>query len=115
MSNVTSRIRATIGALGILAVASPLAAQTHHPRGQMRYAAQWVDRSQGARQQWRAAGWRMGWAGRPRYAMGWGWRPYAVRRPMMRRAVVLRFAGPRYGWHRRPWIRARAGWRYYRD
>ena len=64
MRNITSRIRAAVGALGILAFASPLAAQTHHHRSEMRVVAQWVGRSQGAARAqmgWRRAGaWRMG-------------------------------------------------------
>ncbi len=123
MSNITSKIRGAIGALGILALASPLAAQTRPYRGQMRYAAQWVDRSQAVARspmRWRgAAEWRVGWVARPyyarpHYAAGWGWRAYGVGRPMMRRAVVVRYGRPPYAWHRGPWIRARAGWRYYR-
>jgi hypothetical protein len=117
VSNITSRIRAIIGALGILACASPLAAQTHQHRGQMRFAAQWVERSQGAARQqmhWRrAAEWRMAGMGWHRgYAAGFGWRAFALRRPVGRRSAVIRFIGPRHGLHRRPWHRARVAWRY---
>ena len=47
MSGIGSRLGAMIGALGIVACASPLAAQTwrHHGR-LLRYEAVWVERSQ---------------------------------------------------------------------
>jgi len=116
--NVTSRIRAAIGVLGILAFASPLAAQTPHRRGEMRFAAQWVERRGALQRQmrWRqAAQWRMAGMGWQRgYAVGYGWRAGALRRPLVRRVVVARYAGPRYAGHRRPWRRAWAGWRYRR-
>ncbi len=49
MSSITSKVCATIGALGIVACASPLAAQTWHHRGRvLRYEAVWLERSQAA-------------------------------------------------------------------
>jgi hypothetical protein len=117
MSGITGRVRAAIGALGIIALASPLAAQTYHNGGRMRFAAQWVERSQGAARQrmhWRrAAEWRtagMGW--QRGYAASYGWRPFALRRPVLRRSVVIRLTPPRRGLHRRPWRRPWAPWRY---
>lgn len=117
MSNITGRVRAAIGALGIMAFASPLAAQNHHHGERMRFAAQWVERSQGAARQqmrWRrAAEWRMAAMGFQRgYAAEYGWRAFAFRHPLVRRSVVLRSAGPRHGLHRRPWLGPRVGRRY---
>ncbi len=49
MSSMTSKVCAAIGALGIVACASPLAAQTWHHRGRVRrYEAVWLERSQAA-------------------------------------------------------------------
>ena len=113
MSQITSKLRAAIGALGILACASPLAAQTHPSRGQMRVAAQWVDRGQGVRRpvRWRrAAEWRMErreW--RRGYARWYGWRGAGLRRPFLRRSVAVRL-DRRFYLQRRPW--AGAGWRH---
>jgi hypothetical protein len=116
VSKITSRLRAAIGALGILACASPVAAQTHPNRGHMRVAAQWVDRNQGVRQplRWRRAEeWRMGGMGwRRGYAVGYGWRGPAYRRPLMRRAMAVRFIRPRRVVRRRAWRRGWTGWRY---
>jgi len=114
VSTITSRIRAAVGALGIVAFASPLAAQTHHRGAEMRYAAQWVGRSQASVRQfrvWPGARW---W--RPRYARalvvaGPAWRPGPWRRAWIRRDADWRFgrrAWPAYG---RPWRRAWIGWR----
>jgi hypothetical protein len=116
VSKITSRLRAAIGALGILACASPVAAQTHLNRGHMRVAAQWVDRNQSVRQplRWRrAAEWRrggMGW--RRGYAVGYGWRGPAFRRPLMRREMMFRHVRPRVMLQRRLRHRPRAGGRY---
>jgi hypothetical protein len=116
VGRITSRLRAAIGALGILACASPLAAQNHQHRGQMRFAAQWVERSQ-VRQpvRWRMAGeWRMtGTRWRRGHAVGYGWRGPAYRRPLMRREMAFRYVRPRVmlrrrGWHR-PWAGRRFG------
>ena len=117
MSNITGRVGAVIGALGIIAFASPLAAQNPHHGQRMRVAAQWVERSQGmARQQmrWRrAAAWRMAGAGFTRgYAAGYGWRPFALRRPALWSSMVSRYTGPRRAMHRHPWRRPRVGRRY---
>ena len=117
MSNITGRLRAVIGALGIIAFASPLAAQNPHHGQRMRFAAQWVERSQGMSRQhmrWRrAAAWRMTGTGFTRgYAAGYGWRPFSLRRPALRRSAVIRLAGPRRALHRRPWPRPRMGRRY---
>ncbi len=116
MSKVTSRIRAAVGALAILAFASPLAAQTHHRGAQMRYAAQWVQRNHGAFRY--AAAYRV-----PRWRaarFGWGYRAVAPRW-----GVGAWYAPPRYGWRRayvrpvyrplrrpRPWRRAWISGRY---
>jgi hypothetical protein len=115
VSNITGRLRAVIGALGILMFASPLAAQTHYHGGRMRVAAQWIERSQGEARQmrWRrAAVWRMDGMGWQRhYAVRYGWRGPAFRRPWLHRGWVIR-AGPRRALLRRPWRRHWAHWRY---
>ena len=112
MSKVTTQFRAVIGALGILACASPLAAQTHHRGAQMRYAAVWVQRNHGA---FRYAAYRV-----PRWrAAGYGWGYRAV----PPRWGVGAWYGPRHRWGRiyarrayrpvrRPWRRAWIGGRY---
>ncbi len=47
MTGFTTRVRAAVAAAGLLACASPLAAQTRHYRGRaLRYEAVWLDRSQ---------------------------------------------------------------------
>jgi hypothetical protein len=117
MSNLSGRLRAAIGALGIIALASPAAAQTHSHGGRMRMAAQWVERGHRAARQdvrWRrAAQWRMagmGW--RTGYAVGFGWRGPGYRRPVIRSGVGVRFVRPRRVVVRRSWHRGWAGWRY---
>jgi len=112
VSKVTSRVRAVVGALGILVFASPLAAQTRHHGAQMRYAAQWVQRNHGAFRyaaahrvpRWRAA--RIGWGYRavaPRWGAAWYAPRYAWRRSLVR---------PIYRPVRRPWRRAWINARY---
>ena len=117
MSNIAGRLRAVIGAMGIIVFATPMAAQTHQHGGRTRFAAQWVARSQGAarsQMRWgRAAAWRMegiGW--RRGYAVRYGWRGPGFHRPWIRRGVVARFGGPRYLMPRRAWRRPWAHWRY---
>lgn len=114
MSTIGSKIRAAVGALGILACASPLAAQNHHRPMRLRYAAQYVGRGQIAFEQqrlgaprgqmtprgwrrgmvvapaWRAPVWRRAWMARGPY---WRARPAFVR-PFPARRV-----------HVRPWVR----------
>jgi hypothetical protein len=116
VSTITSRIRAAVGAFGIIAFASPLAAQTHRHGADMRYAAQWVGRSQAGlrvHRAWAMRGWRVerfGW--RRGVAVG-----PARRGPLWRRAWVPRGFGwsyarpfrPAYG---RPWRRGWGGRRY---
>jgi len=116
VTGMASRLRAAVGALGVLAFASPLAAQNHFHRGQMRAAAQWVGRTQGAVRQemrWRrATGWRapaVRW--RRAYVAGYGWRGFAPRRAWGRPVMVARYARARRGFYRRPWM-ARMRWRY---
>lgn len=114
MSKITSRVRAVVGALGILVCASPLAAQTRHHGAQMRFAAQWVQRNNGTFRyaaayrvpRWRAA--RFGWgyrAAAPRWGGAWYARAprYGWRRPFVR---------PLYRPVRRPWRRAWISARY---
>ena len=115
MSNITGRLRAVIGVLGIVVCASPLPAQTHHHGGRMRVAAQWIERSQGEARQmrWqRAAPWRMeamGW--QRQYAVRYGWRGQVLHRPWLHRGWVVR-TGPRGVLLRRPWRRHWAHRRY---
>ena len=124
MSKITVQVRAIVGAMGVLAFASPVAAQTHHRGAEMRYAAVWVQRSggvwrdarpiRGAR--WHAAGWGHGYrAFAPRWGYRvmpprWGYRvwdpPFPPR--MWPRPWVL----PPYRAIRRPWRRAWISARY---
>ncbi len=110
MKGIGSRLGAMIGALGIVACASPLAAQTwrHHGR-LLRYEAVWVERSQAAmrgpapwltvpgpavrarlaetrwiRRPWRAAAWRQAAWRRAAWRRA-AWRPLQWRRPGWRR------------------------------
>lgn len=114
MSGITARIRAVVGALGVIAFASPLSAQTHHRGAEMRVAAQWVGRSQsGFRVQrpWPVRGWRaerFGW--RWGAAAGPGWRAPGWRRAWIRRDMGWRYARPFPAY--RPWRRARIGRRW---
>jgi len=116
VSTITAKIRAVVGALGIIACATPLAAQTHRRGAEMRYAAQWVGRSQAgfrAHRPWPGRGWRTarfgwGWG----VAVGPGWRSPGWRRAWVRRDMAWRFARPAYPAYRRPGRRAWIGWRY---
>jgi len=132
VSKITMRVRAVIGAMGILAFASPVAAQTHHRGAEMRYAAQWVQRGgawrdarpiRGAR--WRAAGWGYGyrafaprWGYRvvaPRWGYGvraprWGYRVWDP--PFPPRMWPRPWVRPPYRAIRRPWGRAWISARY---
>ena len=124
MSKITMQVRAVIGAMGVLAFASPVAAQTHHRGAEMRYAAQWVQRSggawRGARpirvQRWRAAGWGYGYRA---FAPRWGYRVMAPRwgyrvwdPPFPPRVWPRPWVRPPYRAIRRPWARAWISARY---
>jgi len=114
MRNVTTRIRALVGALGILVFASPLAAQAHHHRSaQLRFAATYFQRNTvGPRYgpAFRRPGWRAraAWAYGP---MAPRWRGRMWMRPVPRRGWG--YARPAYRPLRRPWRRAWIGARYW--
>ena len=111
--SVTSRIRAVIGALGVLACASPLSAQNHRHPVPLRYAAQWVGRGRIAALQASWAGPRWRGVGRPwRGAVVAGpWRRAEFRRawvapgPYWRRPIYRRAYGYGRPFYGRPWAR----------
>jgi hypothetical protein len=109
VSSIPSRIRALVGALGIIACASPLAAQTHHPGAEARAAAQWVGRGQAGfriQRPWPMRGWRAGRFGwRRGVAAAPGWRAAGWRRAWIRRDLRWRYARPSHPRYR-PWRRA---------
>jgi len=116
VSTITSRIRAAVGALGIIACASPLAAQTHRHGSDMRYAAQWVGRSQAGfrmHRAWAMRSWRLerfGW--RRGVAVGPAWRGPGWRRGWGRRGFAWGYARPFRRAYVRPWRRGWIGRRY---
>jgi hypothetical protein len=105
VTGITSKIRAAVAAIGLLACASPLAAQSWHHRGRaLRYEAVWLERSQAALRgpaRWYVERYRSpaavlaGQAWVPR--RGW----LAPRAYGPRRVVVV---GPRGRWIARPWL-----------
>ena len=115
MSGITSKVRAAVAAIGMLACASPLAAQArHHQRGRaLRYEAVWMERSQFAMRgpvRWQRDGYRVPVVVVARHP----WAPRAAwRSPHLlvpRRVIVV---APRGRWIARPWRYAPARpWRY---
>jgi len=135
VTGITSKIGSAIAAVGLLACATPLAAQTWHHRGRaLRYEAVWLERAEAgfrAPARWYRWAWRppvgvVGvWRGPLPAARAWGVRRWARRGPAVRgrmiegRWAARRWAGSRWvgrgrravAWARRgqgprPWRRA---------